>query len=184
MKRSIIYTLLLLSTACDVGTSPQQGAESAQLSLVVYSDFECPYCKVGADRIRKLLEAHPNELKVTFKHRPLPIHSEARQAALASIAAGEQGKFWEYHDRLFASQKALDLGSLERHAIELGLDLEKFRRDMASSATETKLLADEAEAESLGVRGTPTFFLNGKMIQGAQPLETFERAIAEEKALR
>jgi protein-disulfide isomerase len=119
-----------------------------------------------------------------FKQRPLPFHRFARPAARGSIAAGKQGKFWEYHDRLFAAERGFDDALFEETARVIGLDLDRWKRDYASAESEAVLAADEAEAQALEVRGTPTFFVNGKMIQGAQPIEEFERLIDAELAAR
>ena len=135
------------------------------------SDLEVVDLPEGG-RLRRL-----GNVRFAFKNRPLPIHASARAAAKAALAAGDQGKFWEYHDALFAHQDALDPASLERYAAELGLDVDRFRRTMAADRTEASIAADEVEATRLGVQGTPTFFVNGRRLIGAQPLERFQPVV-------
>ena len=98
-------------------------------------------------------------------------------AHLAALAAGKQGKFWEFHDKIFANQQELNLGAYKRYARELGLDVARFERDLADPELKNKIDADKAEALSLGVTGTPGFFVNGRFLNGAQPFEEFARTI-------
>jgi protein-disulfide isomerase len=111
---------------------------------------------------------------------PLSIHPNAMGAALAAVAAGEQGKFWEFHDRLFSDQRHLDPETYERYARELGLDVDRFEEDCASPQTRRKVEEDRAEARRLGVYGTPAFFVNGRFLDGAQPFDGFAKVIDAE----
>ncbi|HZH79632.1 MAG TPA: DsbA family protein, partial [Archangium sp.] len=115
-----------------------------------------------------------------FRHFPLNFHAQAQKASEASLCAHEQGKFWEYHDKLFANQRALDRASLERYAQELGLDVAKFKAAMDSNKYDAQISADMAEATRVGVNGTPSFFINGRSLVGAQPVDAFKRVIDEE----
>jgi protein-disulfide isomerase len=108
---------------------------------------------------------------------PLDMHPFAPAAALASVAAQKQGKFWEYHDKLFANQAKLQLDNLRQYAREVGLDMDRFERDMADLANKKAIDADKAEAGSLGVTGTPGFFVNGRFLNGAKPFEEFAKTI-------
>jgi protein-disulfide isomerase len=157
-----------------VGAAPVRGPDRAPVTVVVYSDFECPFCQRSEATLRALADQYGGKVRLAWKNRPLPMHANARAAAKAALAAGEQGKFWEYHDALFAHQNALDPASLERYAADLGLDVDRFRRAMASDRTEAAVAADDAEATRLGVTGTPSFFVNGRRIIGAQPLAKFQ----------
>lgn len=161
----------------NVGDAPTLGPATAPVTLVVFSDFECPFCRRGADRLDALEAKYGENVRIAFKQRPLPFHRSARLAAKAALAAGEQGKFWAYHDQLFENQKALDRASLIAHASSLDLDVERFESDLDSRALEERIQADEMEAERLGVKGTPTFFVNGRRVTGAQPMEVFARLI-------
>lgn len=164
--------------------APSLGPENAAITMVVFSDFECPFCNKGADRLKVLQAKYGANLRIAFKQRPLPFHKNARLAAKASIAAANQGKFWEYHDTLFEDQSKLNRDGLISVAKDLGLDADRFAKDLDAPETDAKVKADEAEADKLDVRGTPTFFVNGRMITGAQPIEKFEEVIKEELATR
>lgn len=159
--------------------APARGPASASISVVLFSDYECPYCARAEPIVRSLEQAHPGDVRVVFKNMPLPMHDHARLAAKAALAAGEQGRYWEYHDALFAHPKALDRTALESYAADLGLDVRRFDRDLDDPRIEARLQADVADAETLGVKGTPTLFVNGHRVVGAQPLATLERAAAQ-----
>ncbi|MFT3771358.1 MAG: thioredoxin domain-containing protein [Minicystis sp.] len=160
-----------------VGDAPVRGSDRAPVTIVAYSDFECPFCARAEATLRALEQKYPGRVRVAFKSQPLPFHEHARLAARAALAAGEQGKFWEYHDVLFAHQDALDRAALERYAQDLRLDLARFRAALDDARTAAAVDADVAEATRLGVAGTPTFFVNGRRIIGAQPLEKFAAAV-------
>jgi protein-disulfide isomerase len=126
------------------------------------------------------METWPNDVRIVFKHNALPFHKRAMPAAIASMAANRQGKFWEYHDKLFANQKALEDADLERVATEVGLDMAKFKKDIADPAIAQLIKDDMAFAATVNARGTPNFFINGRNVRGAVPFETFETTIKEE----
>ncbi len=160
-----------------------RGDTSAPVTVVVFSDFQCPFCKRGAARVDELTQKYGRNVRVAFKHYPLPFHEKAPRAAAAAIAAQNQGRFWELHDRLFAQGAALDDDALLGHARAIGLDIERFQRDLDDPATAVRVEADIAEAKKAGVQGTPTFFVNGERLVGAQPLDAFvplvDRALAQ-----
>jgi protein-disulfide isomerase len=160
-----------------VGASPTRGPQRAPVTVVVFSDFQCPFCQRSEATLQALVEQYGTRVRLVFKNHPLPMHPSARAAARAALAAGEQGKFWEYHDALFAHQDALDPAALERCARDLGLDVDRFRRMMGDARTDLAIEADEGEATRLGVTGTPTFFVNGRRVIGAQPLVRFQSAV-------
>jgi protein-disulfide isomerase len=164
--------------------APTRGAARAPITIAFFSDFECPYCVKAEKTLRALEAARPNEIKIAFRHKPLPIHSRARLAAKASLAAERQGRFWEYHDVLLGHRDALERADLERYAGELGLDRARFARDLDDAALEARIAADEKQADALRVTGTPTAFVNGLRITGAQPLSTWQRAIDRMSAPR
>ncbi len=145
----------------DTADAPVQGAAEAPISIVVFTDFECPYCKKIPTVLEEILEKNPQTVKVVFKNMPLiSIHKMAEKAARASIAAKNQGKFWQYHDKLFAAE-TLTEKTLEDFARELNLDMEKFNKDLSSSETTAKLRKDMLDARAAGVEGTPSVFING-----------------------
>jgi len=164
----------------DVGTVPAKGPSDAPVTLVAFSDFECPFCSRAANTVKQMEEEYKGKLRVAFKHQPLPRHANAKIAAVASMAAHEQGKFWEMHDKLFANQTALDRPSIEKYAQELGLDLGKFKASLDSNKFEEYIAKDSAQGTQLGASGTPTFFINGRQLVGAKPPEVFRRIIDEE----
>jgi protein-disulfide isomerase len=119
-------------------------------------------------------------VRIVWKHLPLDMHKNAMSAHLAAAAADRQGKFWEFHDKLFANQQQLNLDAYKRHARELGLDVARFEKDLADLELKKRIDADKAEATSLGVTGTPGFFVNGRFLSGAKPFEEFAKAINAE----
>ena len=129
----------------------------------------------------QLLDRYQGKVRVVFKHSPIEGHTAAPLAHRASFAAQQQGKFWEMHDRIFANQRAMEREALLAHASALGLDLARFTADLDSPRAQAVLDRDQAEAAKVGVDGTPTFFVNGTPLVGAQPLEAFTAAI--DKAL-
>lgn len=148
-------------------TDPQRGAAGAPVTVVAYMDFECPYSAEAAATLDRLRARHGDGVRVVFKHLPLAMHDDARNAAAAALAAQQQGRFWEMHDWLFAHQGQLDRVGVEAGARALGLDLARFRRDFDDPAvTDRPILAAEAEGRALGFTGTPTLVVNGQVVPG------------------
>ena len=164
----------------DIGSSPVLGDPNAPITLIEFSDFECPFCTRGANTVKELLKNNPGKVKIIFKHNPLPFHKNARLAHKASIAAQQQGKFWEYHDLLFANRKALTRPDLERYAQQVGLNMAKFTADLDNPAFDKIIEADMAAGQKVAVRGTPHFFMNGTRIKGAQPITSFQSTLDAE----
>jgi protein-disulfide isomerase len=148
-----------------IGDSPVKGPASAKVTLLEFSDFQCPFCSQVPPVVDEVLKAYPNDVKFVFKQFPLVrIHPQATPAAKASLAANKQGKFWEMHDKLFANQKQLDNESLKKYAEEIGLDMTKFEADMNSPEI-AKQVEDEMKlANTNQVTGTPTLFVNGRKV--------------------
>ena len=151
----------------DLAGSPVLGDPDAPVAIVEYSDFQCPYCARLQPLLEEVLQKYPRQVKLVFKHFPLSFHRNARPAAQASLAAGEQGKFWELHDLLFENQKALDPPQIERYAEQVGLDIERFRRDLADNraAYDERIDADLAQGQGVDVRGTPTVYIAGRKLR-------------------
>jgi len=166
----------------EVGNAPAKGDKKAPVTVVIYSDFQCPFCSRVGPTLKQIEEKYGNKVRVAFKHQPLPFHPNARIAASASMAAHEQGKFWEMHDLLFANQQKLDRQSLDTYAQQLKLDMRKFTDAMNSDKFKAYIDADQAEAGKVGANGTPTLFVNGQKIVGAQPFENFAKLIDAELA--
>jgi protein-disulfide isomerase len=166
-----------------IGESDVKGGAEALVTIVEFSEFQCPFCSRVGPTLAQLQTQYGDQIRIVFKHRPLDFHDRAMPAARAAIAAQNQGKGWEYHDLLFANQQALSDEDLIRYAEQLGLNLDTFRADMASPATQARIDADVALADRLAARGTPHFFVNGIRLRGAQPLENFQRVIDEQLAI-
>jgi len=163
-----------------VGDAPVKGPASAPVTVVAFSDFQCPFCSRAVPTIHQLETEYGGKIKIVFKEFPLPFHDKAHLAAEAALAAHEQGKFWQMHDKLFANQQALDRASLEKYAQELGLDMSKFRAALDSGKFKDKVDAEDREGAAVGVTGTPTFFVNGTRLVGAQPIDAFKAIIDKE----
>jgi protein-disulfide isomerase len=150
------------------------------VTIVEFSDFQCPFCARVVPTIRQIENTYQGKVRIVWKHLPLPIHKDAVSAAVAAEAAGKQGKFWEFHDRLFANQDKLGPDDLKQHAKDLELDMSRFETDLLNVDGKKKIDADVAEAGALSLSGTPGFFINGRFLSGAQPFETFAKIIDEE----
>jgi protein-disulfide isomerase len=164
--------------------SPAKGPANAPVEIVEFSDFQCPYCLRAAPTVNQVLKAYGDKVRFVYRHYPLPNHPNARPAAEAAACAAEQGKFWPYHDRLFGDATKLGQGDLKRGAAELGLDTARFDACVDSHKLQATVDADVRAGQDAGVDGTPAFFINGRMISGAQPLEVFKRIIDEELELK
>lgn len=166
-----------------LGKGPALGDTSAPVTITEFSDFQCSFCKkFWAETLPRLKEMYIKPGRVRFIYRHLAILGEhSVQAALAAECAGEQGKFWEYHDRLFAAQGPLAFtrAKLKRYAQELNLDGDAFSRCLESGKYMKKVEGETGAGQFLGARGTPTFFINGRLLIGAHPFETFEAVIQE-----
>ncbi|MCH9683581.1 MAG: thioredoxin domain-containing protein [Deltaproteobacteria bacterium] len=163
-----------------LGTSPRRGPDDAPITIVAFGDFECPYCAKGTDTVESLREHYGQQIRVVHKHSPLPFHSHAYVAARAAVAAHAQGKFWAFHDALYARRARFDEDDLVEVAKEAGLNMKKFRKAMDNIETDAAIEKDTSLAMSLGVTGTPAYFINGRPVQGAQPELVFRIVIAEE----
>lgn len=161
------------------GNSYFKGGKNATVEIIEFSEFQCPFCSRVNPTIKKIVEKYGNDVKIVFKHSPLPFHKDAELASEAALAAGDQGKFWEMHDILFANQKTLKRENLEAYAKQIGLDMNKFKKALDSGVYKTQIQEDKKLAQKVGARGTPTFFINGKKLVGAQPFDAFDKAIQE-----
>jgi protein-disulfide isomerase len=166
----------------DIGGAPTLGPKTAKVKIVEWSDFQCPFCGRVGPTLEQVRKEYGDQVQLAFKHMPLSFHDKAPAAHAAAVAAGEQGKFWEFHDKLFANQRQLDEATYLAYAGEFGLDIEKFKKDMKSAQTQKRVASDIAQAGKLGVTGTPAFYINGRFLSGAQPFASFKRVIDEELA--
>ena len=160
--------------------SPGKGGDDAKAVVVEFSDFQCPFCARVSPTMEQIQEEYGDEVRIVFKHLPLRMHAKAPAAHAAAEAAHRQGKFWEMHDRIFANQSSMSPEKYVEYAREIGLDVERFEKDVASADVKTKVDGDAAEAARLGVTGTPAFFINGRFLSGARPFESFKERIDTE----
>ncbi len=147
------------------------GSDSAKVTVVEFSDFECPSCKAAESVVESLLAKYGNNIQLVYRHFPLPAHQFAFGAAEAAEAAGLQGKFWEMHNKLFDISPDLGKDKLTQLAKDLGLNTDKFNKDFASDPVRQKVLNDQNDGNTLGVNATPTFYVNGTQIVGFGDLE-------------
>lgn len=175
------------SQIAEVPSYRVKGNPKAPITIIEYSDFQCPFCaRFTRNTLPQILKEYGDKVKVVFKHLPLPFHQYAQKAAEAAECAGKIGgakAFWAMHDKLFYEgqpQGRLDVASLKQFAKEIGLDEKKFSQCLDSGETSAIVNQDVIEAQRLGVRGTPTFFINGKVVRGALPYETFKQVIEQE----
>lgn len=162
--------------------APSFGPENAKVTLVEFSDFQCPYSSRASDVVEKIRGKYGDKVRILFREFPLSFHSNAKPAAEAALAAHEQGKFWEFHDKLFKNQSKLDEASIDGYAKELGLDMAAFKKARAEHKHAAQVDADLKLGQDVGVQGTPTMFLNGARVSNPTDLEALSRAI--EKALK
>jgi protein-disulfide isomerase len=161
---------------------PWKGAAQPLVTIIEFSDFECPFCSKLASTLESVVARYPDDVRLVFKQFPLAMHARAEPAARAAVAAHAQGKFWEMHDKLFADRSKLSDADIRRHAEEIGLDVAKFEKDLADPATQAKVAAEMNEGRVLEVASTPTFFVNGRKVQGAKDLDSIVQIVEEERA--
>jgi protein-disulfide isomerase len=168
----------LLTTMVN-SAGPSIGNSQAKITIVEFSDFQCPYCQQSQQTIKQILQTYRDDVRLVFKHLPLEIHSQAFSAAQAAFCADEQGQFWEFHDALFAAND-LSPKILNKIATEIGLNIPRFKTCFESEGSRAAVLNDLREAKRLGIEGTPTFFINNKMHSGVPTLENFKNIIERE----
>src|SRR5262249_14182594 len=161
----------------EVGNSPIRGAKNAKVTIVLWSDFQCPFCGRVEPTFKQVLDAYPKDVRIVWKNEPLPFHPNAMPAAEAAMAANEQGKFWEFHDKLFSDQQKLGTDAYDQYAKDLGLNMDKFHAAITSHKFKKVIDEESAAGTKLGARGTPTYFINGKVMVGAQPFDAFKTRV-------
>ena len=154
--------------------APVTGPANARITLVEFSDFQCPYCSKASTQIAAILKAYPKDVKLIFKQFPLDNHPQAQISAQASLAAHQQGKFWQLHDLMFANRTKLSRGAITFWAQSLGLDMKRFNADLDSPAIKKTVARDQEDGEKAGVEGTPTLYINGQRYNGNLDLEAIK----------
>ncbi|MCZ6465150.1 MAG: thioredoxin domain-containing protein [Proteobacteria bacterium] len=164
-------------------TGPSRGPQGAPVTIIEFSDYQCPYCSRAEPTVQEVLERYPDRVRLVFRHLPLDsIHPQARGAAEAAACAEQQGRFWDFHEQLFANQRALGADALRGYAEGLGLDLAAYDECVADPEVKARVQTDVDEANALGIRSTPAFFVNGIRLSGAKPIGDFVRVIERELA--
>jgi len=161
---------------------PSRGPAAAPVTIVEFSDFECPYCSRAEETVSEVMRVYGDKIRLVYRDLPLPNHKNAPKAAEAAHCAGEQGKYWEMHAKLFANQRALEVPALKGYAKDLKLDQAKFDKCLDSGATAAIVEENRRVGNEAGVNGTPAFFVNGILISGAQPFDAFKEVIDVELA--
>jgi len=175
--RSAIAAARVTIDKLNLARAPVRGQAQAPVTIIEFSDLQCPFCARVTPTLRELMKQYPDQVRWVFKSFPLGFHADSPLAHAAALAAQRQGKFWEMHDLIFANQRNLKRDNLLAEAVSLNLDMDKFRADLDSADVKQQLEADKKEGEGLGVNGTPAFYINGKSFSGAMPIEQFQAAI-------
>jgi len=182
LRAAAKLTVILEPPRADIAaTGPSRGPADAPVVIISFSDFQCPFCKRVEPTIDAVLAKYPTQVRQVFRHLPLDaLHPHARPAAIAAVCAEQQGKFWEYHAKLFDNQQALGDEDLVKYATDLGLDAAAFKTCQQGPEAAQRVQVDADTARTAGISGTPAFFINGILISGARPLEDFEKWIDRE----
>jgi protein-disulfide isomerase len=160
-------------------TGPARGPEGAKVTIVEFSDYQCPFCVRAEATVKEVLKTYGDKVRLVYKDFPLPNHQSAPKAAEAAHCAGDQQKYWEMHERLFSTGK-IEVADLKQHAKDLGLDAAAFEKCLDGGGKATLVQSNKKAGEAAGVSGTPAFFINGRLISGAQPFEEFKKVIDKE----
>lgn len=177
--RQLSLVALEISEEINLSGSPVFGPENAPVAIVVFDDFECPYCSKAVPLLKQVQQAYPKDSKLVFKNFPLKMHRHAEAAALAGLAAHRQGKFWPLHDLLFENFNRLNPQKIDELARQAGLDMGRFAKDRQDPQLQRQLQADINEGRKAGVRGTPTLFINGRRVK-QRSFNEMSRMIEEE----
>lgn len=181
LRKGSTIALLIDPPRVRVGASgPSRGPATAPVTIVEFSDFQCPFCAQAGPILRKVADTYGDRVRIVYRDFPLDTHVQARKAAEAARCADEQGKFWEYHDTLLANQQALDVDALKNYAEQLGLDVTAFSACVTSSKFRNAVDDDRQEGQRLGIGGTPTFFVNGWSFVGVPSFDAIRAVIDEE----
>jgi protein-disulfide isomerase len=185
LRKDADVKVMLKAPTVDVSTAYSAGStgpSSAPITIVEFSDYQCPYCQRAEQSVQEVRKKYGDKVRLIYMDFPLPMHQYALKAAQAARCAGDQGKYWEYHDALFADQSKLDAAGLKATAAKLKLDPKKFDQCTAHDLHMDQIRKSQKEGADVGVDGTPSFVINGRMLSGAQPASEFESVIDEELA--
>jgi len=180
LKTPVKVTLAAPRTNVDTGDAPSLGPTDATVTMVTFSDFQCPACGRSYPTVKRIMDQYKGRIRFVFRDFPLSIHPQAPKAAEAAACANEQGKFWQMHDAMFENQQKLAVSDLKSTAASLGLDTERFVACLDSGKKTADWQADMEAGKKYGVNSTPSFFINGRLIAGAAPYPAFAQIIDEE----
>jgi protein-disulfide isomerase len=164
----------------EVGDAPARGNPDAPVTIVEFSDFQCPYCARARSTVNRVRKVYGDRVRLAFRHFPLDFHEQAQKAGEATACARDQDRFWEMHDRLWENPRKLEPSDLKAHAAALGLDRRRFEQCLDSGRHAALVAKDAEEGRRFGVSATPAFFINGRPLVGAQPFQAFAEVIDEE----
>jgi len=164
----------------DIAEAPMKGNPSARITLVEFADYECPHCRRFQPVLHQILDEFRSDVKLYFKHYPLPQHTNARLAAEAAVAAQKQGKFWQFQDKLWEKSDELTPAEIEKAAKEIGLDVAKFRQDLASETVKARVQKDRSDGAAAGLQATPTLYIDGREYTDGRDSESLREWIKDQ----
>jgi protein-disulfide isomerase len=179
-KTPVVISLEPPRLAVSAAKGATKGQPNAPIEMIEFSDFQCPFCQRAHATVEQVLATYGDRIRFVYRHYPVQGHAAAKPAAEASECAKEQGKFWPFHDRLFANTSKLGDADLKAHAAAVGVDTATFNACVDSHKYRSVVEADARDGDAVGVNGTPAFYINGRMISGAQPFEVFKKLIDDE----
>ncbi|MEM4246852.1 MAG: DsbA family protein [Candidatus Woesearchaeota archaeon] len=171
-----------VASTSKAGEDPSIGPKDAKVEMIIYSDFQCPFCSRVVPTIKKIEEEYGDKIRIVFRNFPLSFHANAQKAAEAGECANAQGNFWEMHDMMFAHQNALRIEDLKSYAGQLGLDQKKFDACLDNGEMKAEVERDFQDGTNSGIQGTPGFIINGERVAGALPFENFKEIIDKKLA--
>lgn len=178
-KRQAVIAVLEISQQIDISNSPVRGDENAPVTIAIYDDFECPYCAKTVPLLKEVQDKYSGRVKLVFKNFPLSSHRNSRNAALTALAANRQGKFWAFHDLLYENYNSLNPKKIDALAAQTGVDMEQLQKDRADPQLSALIDRDVSEGTTIGVRGTPSIYINGRVLP-ERSMAGFDRLIVEE----
>ena len=183
LKKKYPTSVALKPPVVDVAAAgrPERGPKNASVTIIEFSDYQCPFCQKAEDVVDQVMKTYADKVRLVYRDYPLPFHPNARPASEAAACANAQGKFWEYHAKLFHGD-GLEPEKLKTYADQVGLDRKKFDDCLEKKPFKAEIDKDVKDGEKAGVTGTPAFFINGRMLSGAQPFEKFKEVIDDELA--
>jgi len=182
LKGKSNVTVMLKPPTVDVSVDddPSKGSKNASVTIIEFTDYQCPFCGRARPTVKKIVEQYGDKIQYVLRDFPLEFHPYATKAAEAADCAGDQGKYWDYSDTLWANQGKLEITDLKKYAADLKLDTKKFDECLDKGKFAEEVKKDQADGAKVGVTGTPTFFVNGQMLTGALPIEEFQKVIDEQ----